>query len=181
MRQTFGLLLAFAWASTNAHAQDFPEGFDTGPLIKDYGPAANVEGRQPIPADTAFRISFDVGKQAEPGALNRSLVSAARFLNMHAEAGVPAENMSLAFVIHGKAVHDVTRDAHYRAQTDAGNANTDLIKALLDNGVTIEVCGQSAAYYGVGVDDLLPGVTMSLSAMTSHAILQQKGYTLNPF
>ncbi|MEO1574805.1 MAG: DsrE family protein, partial [Pseudomonadota bacterium] len=117
----------------------------------------------------------------EPGELNRSLVSAARFLNMHAQAGVPAENMSLAFVIHGKAVHDVTVDAHYSQETDTTNANADLIKALVSQGVTIEVCGQSAAYYGVGVGDLLPGVTMSLSAMTSHAILQQKGYTLNPF
>jgi len=28
---------------------------------------------------------------------------------------------------------------------------------------------------------LLPGVEMALSAMTAHAILQQEGYTLNPF
>jgi len=27
----------------------------------------------------------------------------------------------------------------------------------------------------------LPGVTMALSAMTAHALLQQDGYTLNPF
>ena len=30
-------------------------------------------------------------------------------------------------------------------------------------------------------DDLLPGVELALSAMTMHALLQQKGYTLNPF
>ena len=43
------------------------------------------------------------------------------------------------------------------------------------------VCGQSAAYYGVATDDLLPGVEMALSAMTAHALLQQQDYSINPF
>jgi intracellular sulfur oxidation DsrE/DsrF family protein len=47
--------------------------------------------------------------------------------------------------------------------------------------VKIIVCGQTAAYYGVKTDELLPGVQMALSAMTAHALLQQQGYTLNPF
>ncbi len=175
------LLTACAIAVTSVGAQGLPDGFSTGPLIKDYGPVADAEGRAPIPPDTTFKVSFDVGAQGQPGELNRSLISAARFLNMHAKAGVDTERMSLAFVIHGKAVHDVTRDAHYSEQTGKPNANADLIKALQDNGVTIAVCGQSAAYHGVDVDDLLPGVTMSISAMTEHAILQQNGYTLNPF
>jgi intracellular sulfur oxidation DsrE/DsrF family protein len=47
--------------------------------------------------------------------------------------------------------------------------------------VRIFVCGQSAAYYDVTTNDLLPGVEMALSAMTVHALLQQQGYSLNPF
>jgi intracellular sulfur oxidation DsrE/DsrF family protein len=48
--------------------------------------------------------------------------------------------------------------------------------------VRIILCGQSAA--GLGLDetaDLLPGVEVALSAMTAHALLQQDGYTVNPF
>jgi len=39
------------------------------------------------------------------------------------------------------------------------------------------------ARYGVAFEgvDLLPNVEMALSAMTAHALLQQDGYTLNPF
>jgi hypothetical protein len=33
----------------------------------------------------------------------------------------------------------------------------------------------------VATDDLLPGVEMALSAMTAHALLQNSGFTLNPF
>ena len=36
-------------------------------------------------------------------------------------------------------------------------------------------------FYDITGGDLLPGVEMSLSAMTAHALLQQDGYTLNPF
>ena len=43
------------------------------------------------------------------------------------------------------------------------------------------MCGQSAAGQGVKKTDLLPGVELALSAMTAHALLQQQGYTLNPF
>lgn len=43
------------------------------------------------------------------------------------------------------------------------------------------LCGQSAAASGIERVDLLPGVEMALSAMTAHALLQQDGYTLNPF
>jgi hypothetical protein len=33
----------------------------------------------------------------------------------------------------------------------------------------------------IAPEDLLPGVTIGLSAMSTHALLQQQGYTLNPF
>ena len=91
---------------------------------------------------------------------------------MHARAGVDPERIEVAVVVHGSAVHDVSGD-------DSGSA--DLVAALVDHGVRIIVCGQSATYYEVGTDDLLPGVEMALSAMTAHALLQQQGYTLNPF
>jgi len=63
----------------------------------------------------------------------------------------------------------------------AENANAGIIKALLDKNTRIIVCGQSAAFYEIKNEDLLPGVEMALSAMTAHAVLQQEGYTLNPF
>ena len=34
---------------------------------------------------------------------------------------------------------------------------------------------------GVANEDLLPGIEVGLSAMTAHALLQQQGYTVNPF
>ncbi|MEL7488855.1 MAG: DsrE family protein [Pseudomonadota bacterium] len=158
-----------------------PEGFAYGPLIKDYGPVAAISGARPAPEEAAYQVSFDVKTQAEIGTVSRSLESGARFLNMHAAAGVSPDRMKLAFVIHGAAVRDVTHNEFYSEETGAENASLGLIKVLQENGVDIFVCGQSAAYYGVSTGDLAPGVEMALSAMTMHAELQQRGYTLNPF
>ncbi len=89
--------------------------------------------------------------------------------------------MKLAFVIHGRAVYDVTRQDLYGEAVCGENATAPLVAALIEKGVDIYVCGQSAAYYGVTTADLLPGVRMALSAMTAHALLQQDGYTGIPF
>lgn len=151
--------------------------FKTGPLINQYGPATLVPGAEPLAANTVFNVAFDVTTRGEEGAINRKFESAARFLNMHAAVGVAAENMKLAVVVHGPAVLDMTNDMKY----GGANKNADLIKVLLANGVSVHVCGQSAAFQNVKAEDLLPGVKMAVSAMTAHALLQQQGYTLNPF
>lgn len=148
--------------------------FAKGPVISDFGPHADVPGAAPIPGGQRFAISFDTATQAGSGEMNRTLESAARFINMHAAAGVPTKNIKLAVVVHGKAVRDVSGDP-------GENPNTPLVDALAASGVRVIVCGQSAAYYGVSVGDLLPDVEMALSAMTAHAQLQQTGYTINPF
>lgn len=155
--------------------------FITGPVIAEFGPAVSVDTDFDIPDGAVFKHSFDISKQADPGELNRSLVSAARFLNMHGRAGVPVENMDLVLVIHGGAVKDVANAGFYNDAVGGENANLPLLEALIEKGVRLVVCGQSASYYGVGNEDLAPGVEMALSAMTAHALLQQEGYTVNPF
>ena len=182
MRKPFILLLGLiSLTLTNvAHAQ--LEKFTKGPLIKDYGPVAVIEGREAIPEDTIFKVSFDLSKQANPKTINRNLDSAARFLNMHVASGVKPENLNLALVVHGSAVFDFVNDTKYSAKEDGKtNINKQLISELIGHGVEIHICGQSATYQGVSTADLLPDVKMSLSAMTAHALLQQRGYTLNPF
>ena len=155
---------SIAWADESA--------FTTGPIFRDYGPVADINATMTIAPGTVFKHSFDVSSPAPDGEPNSTLVSAARFINMHARAGVSMDNIQIAVIVHGKAVRDVS---------DKKSTSAELITALTDHGVRIIVCGQSAAYYDVATEDLLPNVEMALSAMTAHAVLQQQGYTLNPF
>ncbi|RIV85133.1 DsrE family protein [Aurantiacibacter zhengii] len=175
-------LFAVGLLAAPATAQDAST-FTTGPVFEDFGPHANVEQTEPLPADLALRHSFDVAAAAEDGRFNRGFESAARFINMHTANGVSPERIDVAVVVHGRAVQDLLTDAAWAARDLEGDANLggDHVRAMLDAGVRFIVCGQSAAGIGVSNEDLIPGVEMALSAMTAHALLQQRGYTVNPF
>lgn len=164
-------------------AQDM-SAFKTGPVLLEFGPHAAVPGRAAIPQNARFAIAFDVSAPAPEGALNRGFETAARFLNMHAAAGVAPENTRLAVVVHGRAGLELMRnEAHavHSASRKGDNPSAGLVAALLGKGVRFILCGQTAAAYGIAPGDLIEGVEVSLSAMTSHALLQQQGYTANPF
>ncbi len=173
-------MVAFAVLITAAWAED--RSFHQGSVFKNFGNIANIDSDMQIPEQAKFHVTFDVSKQSDIGKINRSFNSAARFVNMHVEAGVPQENIKVAIVVHGTASIDVTQNKRYgEKRADALNANMSAIKELTANGVEIYLCGQSAVYHGIQKIDLLPNVKMALSAMTAHSLLQQQGYTLNPF
>tara|TARA_B100000902_G_scaffold386896_1_gene430135 strand:- start:283 stop:834 length:552 start_codon:yes stop_codon:yes gene_type:complete len=154
--------------------------FSAGPVFQDYGKKVQVEGVE-FNANTEFKVAFDVAKGAEPGKVNRQFDSLARFINMHVASGVPAENIELALVVHGSATLDLLGAPAYPQKQGAKNANIALLNALMANQVRVIVCGQSAAAHGYANEAFLPGVEVALSAMSAHALLQQQGYTLNPF
>ena len=179
------LTIALALAATPLAAQD-RSAFKPGPVLTEYGPHAPVPGVDRLPADSRFSIAYDVSAPAPEGGLNRGFEAAARFLNMHVAHGVPQENIRLVVVVHGKAALELLGNAAYGAIPAAGangaaNPSAGLVTAMLEADVRFILCGQSAAAYGINPEDLLPGVEMSLSAMTAHALLQKDGFTVNPF
>ncbi|QZD91864.1 DsrE family protein [Qipengyuania xiapuensis] len=170
------VLIAFPLAAQDMSA------FKTGPVFEDFGPHAPVKGVEIFAPDTELSHSFDVAKAAKDGGRNPGFESAARFINMHVAHGVAEENIRVAVVVHGKAVHDLLSAEGWAAhELEGENGSAAMIRAMLDQGVRFIVCGQSAAAYGVSRDELIEGVEMDLSAMTAHAKLQQRGYTVNPF
>lgn len=169
-------LIAMACAAISGTAIAGPEKFVAGAQIELFGRYAPVADPAVTP-DAQFKIAYDVASAAEAGQINRGIESAARFLNMVTAAGVPAENVKLAIVVHGAGAADLQR----LYADGAPNPNAALVEALIAKGVSVQLCGQTSAMKDVDVESLVPGVTVSLSAMTAHALLQQDGYTLNPF
>lgn len=157
------------------------ESFTKGPVIENYGPNVIVNQTVPVSTSQHFNVVFDVSKTPEESAFNSRYNSLARFLNMHVRAGVPEKNIKLALVVHGKASDELLDNIHYKQKFGVDNPNQELLTLLMKHQVEIYLCGQSAAFNKIENEMLIPGVQMSLSAMTAHALLQQKGYTLNPF
>jgi len=154
----------------------------TGPVIENYGPAYAVDWRDvQLAEDYHYRMVFDLAADPELGVVNRNLVSVARYLNMHARNGVPADHMHLAVVVHGKAVRNLLQNEAHRARHSMDNPNLELIRSLQDAGVRFYVCGQSMAFAGLVRNDLAGGVEVALSAMTMLTLLQGGGYALLPW
>lgn len=177
MKLRAALLCLSLMSGAGASAQTLPDAFTYGPVFEEFGPSAHVETATPLPADMELKVAFDISETEERGGVNRQFETVARFMNMHARAGVARENIQPAIVVHGGA-------ADYLLQpvpAEDASQTTRLVMALIEEGVPIYLCGQSAASHGISADDLLPGVQMSLSAMTAHAQLSRDGYSLNPF
>ena len=150
----------------------------TGPVIDNYGPVFAVpQNSYNLVPDQQYMVVMDVGKGPEdPAELNRSIESAARFLNMQARNGTSPDKLKMAIVLHGSGARAALNEQAHSKHFSVPNGSKGLVEALGEAGVEIYICGQTAAYYGYGADDLLPQVTMAVSAMTVHVRLQQEGY-----
>lgn len=153
-----------------------------GPVVEHFGGVFDVPnpGLQP-PTDRDLKLRFDVRVGPEPGELNSGFDTVARFLNMHARAGVPRERLKAALVIHGTAGKDTLDAAAYRRRFGKDNPNLALLDELHAAGVRIYLCGQTSAARNLPRAEVTPAVTIAYSAMTAHLVLESEGYVLNPF
>jgi intracellular sulfur oxidation DsrE/DsrF family protein len=155
----------------------------TGPVITDFGPHYPVAAPGfETATDIDYRVVFDVARSdQDTDAVNPSIATAARFLNMHAASGVEPARMHIAVVVHGAAAGDILNDGAYEKRAGIANPNTALLDQLAEAGVEIIVCGQTAAHRGFGAGEFNSHVTIALSAMTALTILQYRGYALIQF
>ena len=149
-----------------------------GPVVQGHGPVFAVpEGSYNLDPEQAYKVVMDIGKGPDdPAQLNRSIESAARFLNMHARNGIEPGKLELAVVLHGSGARTALGNPAHEKHFGTANPNQSLLEELGKAGVSIYLCGQTAGYYGYAPADLLPQVTMAVSAMTVHVRLQQEGY-----
>lgn len=155
----------------------------TGPVIESAGPTFDVPDPGFVtPLGLSYKVVFDVSQPSSPtDAVNPGFETAARFLNMHARAGVPASQVQVALVVHGGASIDLLRDEARRERSAADNPNLALLRELAGADVRIILCGQTAASRSIRQDELVEGVDVALSAMTALYVLQTEGYRVNPF
>ena len=174
----FSLLLIFISSLTLAQ-NDRVE----GKIIKDFGETFNIEKPDiKTNVDADLKVIFDVSQSSDDKSVrNKYIETAARFLNMHANAGMTNDQLFVAMTIHGGAWQDILNDEAYKELYGIPNPNSEMIKALNEAGVDIILCGQTKSYRKVKDDDVIPEVKLSLSAMTSLIQYQNKGYRFIKF
>lgn len=154
-----------------------------GPVIRSAGAVFDVPHADfATPLDQDYLLAFEMADAAaSPDRPNVVLNSVARYLNMHARAGVPRGRVQAAVVVHGPAGWEMLGHGAYRERHGVDNPNARLIEELTQAGVRIILCGQTAAARGIPTDGLMEEVQVALSAMTAFLVLQEEGYRVNPW
>ncbi len=155
----------------------------TGPVITDYGAVWDVpQATDKIDTSATFKAVFDVMNSPEDKTqVNPWIETAARFLNMHARAGVDPGQLQVALIVHNNASTDLLDNPHYMERFGTNNPNLPLIKALMKSGAQVVFCGQSSMARKVPVEQTIEGVQLSLSAMTALIQFQNEDYRLIKF
>lgn len=168
------LLLAITSGAAQAAAQPFY------PVIKGYGGIQSTEGAAERPDKRLrYQVVFEITKAAaEPGKVNPSLEKVARFLNLLGGDDVKPRAGDIVAIVHGPATPSILSDAAHRARLGLANPSTDLLKALRAAGVEVRVCSQALAGHKIERTSVSDLVQTDVSALTTIATLQLRGYAL---
>jgi intracellular sulfur oxidation DsrE/DsrF family protein len=142
-------------------------------MSKEIGKIFAVErGAEPIDPALCYRIVFAVTKPApEGGAPHHDLVRLARMMTLLEQAELKVEAGEIVAIVSGPATAIVRHG-------DAANGR--LIDALIARGATIAVCGQALHHQGVDRAEVAPDVRIDVSALSTLANLQLRGWALIP-
>ena len=96
-----------------------------GPVIEGYGAVWSIDNPDySTRTDVGWKVVFDVMNSPEDKAkLNPTIETVARFLNMHAQGGVPKDSMKVAMVVHNLASKDIMTDEAYNRRYNQNNPN----------------------------------------------------------
>ncbi len=154
-----------------------------GKVIPAFGPTYEV-AHPDFKTDTSlvFKAVFDVAKAPEdPSKRNPYMETVARFLNMHANAGVPVQNLQVRMAVHGQASYGLLKNEFYKETFGVDNPNIELVEAIEAAGVEVLLCGQTAGSRNLSKERRIPLTKVALSAMTILIQSQEEGYHLIAF
>ncbi|MCF6349102.1 MAG: DsrE family protein [Flavobacteriaceae bacterium] len=179
MTRILFLLILIGTISVNAQQTETK----MGPILNDFGKVFQIENPDLLlKKDKEYKVIFDIYTDGSKGEkINPLINTVARYLNMHAQQGVPKENMKVIVIMHGAATKSVLSDTAYQKKFSTENPNSALIDALKEANVELFVCGQSYLAHGFDLNDKSSDVRIALSALTALVKYQSEGYQLITF
>ena len=170
MKNKIILLIIIAF-SLQAHSQHKKTTADFGKVFTIENPDLLLK------KDKMYKVIFDVFKDSKKKSKkNPSIVTVARYIQMHTQQGVPADNLKIALVLHGAATKNALNNSSYQNKYGKDNPNLALLSALKQANVDIFVCGQSLYAKGYKETNTSKDVQVSLSALTALVHFQSEGY-----
>ena len=179
MKRILFLLISVSFISVNAQQV----ATKMGPVLENFGNVFQVKNPDLLlQKDKEYKVIFDIYTDRSKGEkINPLLNTVARYLNMHAQQGVPKENMKVVVIMHGAATKSVLNTTAYQQQFHIENPNSKLIHVLKEANVELFVCGQSYLANDFKFDDKSAHIKVALSALTALVAYQSEGYQLINF
>ena len=149
------------------------------PVIPDYGKISPIENPQERPdPNLDYKVVVNVTKAGENGGWPPEMEKAAKVANLLAVYGVPANHRHIVVIIQGPATNSVMGPAAMQARGLGVNRTADLVAKLNAAGVRVDVCSQALAAAKILPSEVMNGIQVDLSALTTLTTLELKGYAL---
>ncbi|MFZ5972993.1 MAG: DsrE family protein [Bacteroidota bacterium] len=153
------------------------------PVIKSAGtihdiPYATVKPDPSLDYNIVIDVATGPDKPDQP---NPSLDNVARLINLHVVGGLPAEQLHVVLAIHNTSAFAVMNNEAYQRKFKTNNPNLKLLQELHQAGVRLTVCGQSLVKRDIDPQQLVPGVEVATSMLTTVTTYQLKGYAVLKF
>lgn len=171
--------------SDNSHRpQKGPVSFTfSTPVIKGYGDMHYFKNVAVQP-DTSmnYKILFFIVNNDHPRQVNFGLEHIARMINLLRTAGVKQNHIHIVGIMTGRATMITFADSLYHKYYSVNNPNDKLLNELTTDGhAKLYVCSQALGMMGYDAKYLNHNVKRALSAITTVAIYQLKGYAVLKF
>ena len=151
------------------------------PAIEGYGKIKFYPQSKLLPTNKhEYKLLFNIKSNKTKEGVNAALWRLARAMNVFKVSGVDAENIKLSAIVYGKAYALALTAEKHQEIKGKPNPNLDLLRKLVENDVSIYVCGQSLAGNNIEVTDVNQYVDITLSALVAFPEFDAQGYTLIP-
>jgi intracellular sulfur oxidation DsrE/DsrF family protein len=126
-----------------------------------------------------IRVVYDAKDDVWDAGIGKALYYVRGLVQSYDALGVPQKERKISIVLHGPTAYWVLNEETYRQFKNdefAFNPNEQVVRELVQHGVSVEVCNVTLRGKGWSGQDILPGVTVVRDAYTRIIDLQQQGY-----
>lgn len=147
--------------------------------------SAAAEGPKVIPLQKTKDIKavYQVSDLMDHEGFHKGLAYARKLMKSYGRNGVPAKEVDLHLVYHSGAIPALLKDEPYQRLTGKTelNPNKELVAELVQEGVHLEICGDTMRQKDVKNSDLLEGIDIVPGAYPRLIELQSAGYSYIKF
>ncbi|MBN2864494.1 MAG: DsrE family protein [Thiotrichales bacterium] len=131
-----------------------------------------------------IKVVYDINQNDTEAGIGKGLYYVRGLLEAYKKQNIPLDQVHISVVVHGAAGLWLLKDASYQTFVNdpfGFNPNKQVVKELLDNGVSVELCHVTMNAHHWQPKDILPGVKIVFDAYSRMIDLQMQGYAYIKF